>query len=124
MVPLFMCVLVLSQTPTRTVEQLTGPPTIAVTVERRDDVTITVQPPTGLSVLWTVLDLPDSRSWAKPTKSEPLPKNGARATFRHPRAPYAIVVRLSDGAEWRAVVAPDGRLEIRQTRRAAPIDPL
>ena len=39
----------------------------------------------------------------KPTSAEALPKHGVRATFRHPRAPYAFLVTLNDGTRYRVM---------------------
>jgi hypothetical protein len=106
----------------RTVETLPAPPTFTLDAQR-EVVRLTVQPPEGATVRAVAMDLPDSRSWAKPTKTESLAKNGVRATFRHPHASYAFVVTLADDSQYRVTVTPTGRLDVTQTRPAPPTIP-
>ena len=95
----------------RSTETLRNPPTVAVDVQR-DVVTISVHPPERAEVRRIVMDLPDSRSWAAPMRSDFLSKNGVRATFRHPHATYAFVVTLNNGTQHRVTVTASGHLEV------------
>jgi hypothetical protein len=94
----------------RSTEILRHPPTVAVDVQR-DTVTISVQPPATLKVRRVIME--NSRSWTAPIKSEPLVKNGVRATFRHPQAPYAFFVTLDDGTQYRVTVTVSGRITVQ-----------
>ena len=100
----------------RSIETLPAPPTFTVDVQR-DRVTLSLRPPDGDKVRWVIMDLPDSRSWAKPTKRADVEKRGVRATFRHPHAAYAFVVRLYDGTQYRIA---NGRVEVTPPPAARP----